>query len=316
MTLALIAMSHSPLLHEVKPTPHVMAEVEASFDAVRSFAADFDPDLVINLAPDHYNGFFYELMPPFCLGTSATSIGDFGSQAGPLDVPEDLGRQLAQHVMDGGVDISVSLRMEVDHGAVQPMEILYGDITAKPVIPIFVNAVAPPFVPMRRIRRLGELLGSWADAQSDKRILFIASGGLSHDPPVPRIESATGEQRAAILGAGRNLAPEAREAREQRTITTAKSFARGEAEIMDLAPEWDRELMQILSSGDLRKIDAWTPEWMQDIAGHSAHEVRTWLAGYAALGAAGSYDVKHTYYRPIREFIAGFGVTAAISTRR
>ena len=28
---------------------------------------------------------------------------------------------------------------------------------------------------------------------------------------------------------------------------------------------------------------------MARIAGNSAHEVRTWIAGYAALGTAGSY---------------------------
>jgi len=31
---------------------------------------------------------------------------------------------------------------------------------------------------------------------------------------------------------------------------------------------------------------------MTRIAGNSAHEVRTWIAGYAALGAAGSYTVQ------------------------
>ena len=48
---------------------------------------------------------------------------------------------------------------------------------------------------------------------------------------------------------------------------------------------------------------------MARIAGNSAHEVRTWIAGYAALGTAGSYTVRFSYYRPIRELIAGFGLT-------
>ena len=50
--------------------------------------------------------------------------------------------------------------------------------------------------------------------------------------------------------------------------------------------------------------DGWTR-----IAGNSAHEVRTWIAGYAALGAVGPYTVQYSYYRPIRELIAGFGLT-------
>ena len=50
---------------------------------------------------------------------------------------------------------------------------------------------------------------------------------------------------------------------------------------------------------------------MTEIAGNSSHEVRTWIAAYAALGAVGPYTVQYSYYRPIREYIAGFGVTAA-----
>ena len=52
-----------------------------------------------------------------------------------------------------------------------------------------------------------------------------------------------------------------------------------------------------------------TPTRWTSIAGHSAHEVRTWIAGYAALGAVGDYTVQFSYYRPIKEYIAGFGIT-------
>ena len=152
---ALVAMSHSPLLHHVQPSAEVKAEVEAGFEATRAFVKDFDPDLIINFAPDHYNGFFYNLMPPFCIGYEAIAIGDYDSQAGPLDVPYDLAQSMARSVIESGVDTAISLRMEIDHGAVQPMEIIYGDITAKPVIPVFINSVAPPFTPIARIRALG-----------------------------------------------------------------------------------------------------------------------------------------------------------------
>ena len=50
---------------------------------------------------------------------------------------------------------------------------------------------------------------------------------------------------------------------------------------------------------------------MTRIAGNSSHEVRTWIAAYAALGATGPYSVHYSYYRPIRELIAGFGLTTA-----
>lgn len=310
MTLALVSISHSPLLEFADLDQEVATELEEQFDTARRFVAEYDADLVVNFGPDHYNGFFYNLMPAFCVGYAATSIGDYGSQAGPLDVPADVARGLAEAVLAAEVDIAVSLQMEVDHGAVQPMEILYGDITAKPFIPVFLNSVAPPFTPLQRVRRLGEAIGTYL-AGLDRRVLLISSGGLSHDPPVPRIATATPEQRKMLLGENGTPTPEARAARQQRVIDTAAAFAAGTADIQELAPEWDRDLMRILASGDLTPLDSWTPEEMTRVAGNSSHEVRTWIAGYSALGAAGSYTVQHSYYRPIKELIAGFGLTTA-----
>jgi 2,3-dihydroxyphenylpropionate 1,2-dioxygenase len=312
MTLALVTMSHSPLLEYVNPPADVKAGVDAAFDAVRAFVADFDPDLVINIGPDHYNGFFYDIMPPFCIGYDAVGVGDFGTQAGPLNVASDTARALTEFLMQEGIDMTVSLRMEVDHGAVQPMEIIYGDFTAKPIVPIFINSVAPPFTPLKRIRELGEAIGRFArTALADQKVLLIGSGGLSHEPPVPQIATATPEVRATLLGGGRHLTPEARDARQQRVINAAKDFAAGINVVKPLAPEWDQELMRILASGDLSPIDSWTPDEMSEIAGNSSHEVRTWIAAYAALGAAGAYTVQYSFYKPIPEYIAGFGVTTA-----
>ena len=189
MTLALVLMSHSPLLELSQPPAELAADVETAFAAARKFIAEYDPELVVVFGPDHYNGFFYELMPQFCIGLAATSIGDFGSTPGPLDVPRDIAEGLAQAALDSGVDLAVSLRMEVDHGMVQPLEILFGGLTAVPVVPFFINSVAPPFTPVHRVRALGEALGRYLSGL-DKRVLLIGSGGLSHEPPVPTLETA------------------------------------------------------------------------------------------------------------------------------
>lgn len=308
MTLALLATSHSPLLEHAEVPQDVSEELEAAFAEARRFVQDFDPDVVVNLGPDHYNGFFYRLMPPFCIGYAATSIGDYGSQAGELNVPEELARDLAEAVIADGIDLAVSLDMEVDHGAVQPMEIVYGDITAKPFIPIFINSVAPPFTPLQRVRLLGESIGRHL-ATLDKKVLLIASGGLSHDPPVPRLATATADQRKMLLGQTGPLTPEARATRQQRVIDAARDFAAGKASIQDLAPDWDQEFLRILATGDLSPLDSWSPEEMTRIAGNSSHEVRSWIAAYAAMGTAGKYSVNYSYYRPIRELIAGFALT-------
>lgn len=71
MTQALLCMSHSPpLLDHANPPADTKTAVEAAFEQARTFVKDFDPELIVNFGPDHYNGFFYDLMPPFCLATT------------------------------------------------------------------------------------------------------------------------------------------------------------------------------------------------------------------------------------------------------
>jgi 2,3-dihydroxyphenylpropionate 1,2-dioxygenase len=310
MPAALVATSHSPLLTTADLPEHVAAPLAGALAEARAFALDFDPDLVVTFGPDHYNGFFYDVMPPFCVGLAATSVGDFGSQAGPLDVPEREARALSSAVLDAGLDIAVSLRMEVDHGAVQPLELLFGDIAGRPVVPVFINSVAPPFGPMSRVRLLGEAVGSHLRS-SDRRVLFIASGGLSHDPPVPTLATADDAARRVLLGQHLPVSTTARAAREERVRSTARAFAEGTADIADLAPEWDRELMRMLAARELTGFDHWDPDEMTRVAGNSSHEVRSWVTAFAALAQYGTYEVTQTFYRPIRELIAGFGVMTA-----
>lgn len=309
MSLSLVAMSHTPLLRRIDPGPEISGEVEGAFTAVRDFVREVDPELVITFGPDHYNGFFYDTMPPFCLGLGAFGLGDYGTPTGELDVPSALAEELAGYVQGEGVDLTVSRRMGVDHGAVQPLDVIFGGVDTLPTIPVFVNGVAAPFVPMSRIRALGEAIGRWADDRPE-RILLIASGGLSHDPPVPRWATAPPEVREGLLD-GRNPTPEARAAREQRVVDTALAFAEGEAGIQDLNPEWDREFMRICAAQDTAAFDAYEAGEMAAEAGNSSHEVRGWVAAFSALGATGRYEIGYEYYRPIRHFIAGFGVMTA-----
>jgi 2,3-dihydroxyphenylpropionate 1,2-dioxygenase len=303
-------MSHSPLLEHVNPPVEVKTAVEAALDQARQFVMGFNPDLVVNFGPDHYNGFFYDLMPPFCIGYEALGTGDYNSWEGPINVPTSISEELAQYVIDQDIDTAISRRMEVDHGAVQPMEIIYGRLDQTPLIPIFINSVARPFTKVSRVRKFGQAVGEYFK-NSDKKILFLGSGGLSHDPPVPQIATATPEQRA-LLTNGRNPTPEARAARETRTIAAAEAFVRGEADIMELNPEWDRAFLDICKSGQVAKFDSYNAEDMDAAAGHSSHEVRTWIAAYSALSACGPYEVTYEFYKPIKEYIAGFGVTTAV----
>jgi 2,3-dihydroxyphenylpropionate 1,2-dioxygenase len=304
-------MSHSPLMYVTEPAPGVRARVDKAFENARAFAQHFAPDLVLAFAPDHYNGFLYDVMPPFCVGATATSIGDYGTAAGPLRVDHEVAWILAQAALDADVDVALSEQMHVDHGVTQPLEILFGAIDAVPVIPVFINCLAVPLGPVRRARLLGRALGRAALAL-DRRVLFLGSGGLSHDPPVPSLRGAAPEVAATLISGGRNLTVEQRAARQDRVIEAGRAFAAGDADaIQPLNPEWDANFLAILTSGQLERFDEMSTDSFATQAGNSSHEARTSIAAYAALHAAGPYRVASSFYEPIPEWIAGFAITTA-----
>ncbi|WP_321846186.1 3-carboxyethylcatechol 2,3-dioxygenase [Paraburkholderia bannensis] len=309
MPIHLECLSHTPLHGYFDPHPDVVAEVERVGRAARARVEAFQPDLIVAFAPDHFNGFFYDVMPPFCIGARAQAIGDFKSLAGTLPVPEDLAYALAQSVLDADIDVALSYRMQVDHGCAQALEVLTGGLDRYPVIPVFINSVAPPMATLRRARLLGDAIGRFM-ARTGKRVLVVGSGGISHEPPVPELFDATPEIAERLI-AGRNPSEESRHARQARTVAAARAFTKGDSHLHPLNPEWDRAFLERLASGELTAVDGMTNAAITRDGGKSAHEIRTWVAAFGALAAYGPYCASLDYYRAIPEWIAGFAAMHA-----
>jgi 2,3-dihydroxyphenylpropionate 1,2-dioxygenase len=79
MAVQLICASHSPLMTTgIEESEHgVQAEFFRELDSCAAALHKFKPDLVVVFGPDHFNGFFYELMPAFCIGTAAEATKDW-----------------------------------------------------------------------------------------------------------------------------------------------------------------------------------------------------------------------------------------------
>jgi 2,3-dihydroxyphenylpropionate 1,2-dioxygenase len=303
-------MSHSPLLNLPGPPAELLSDINAQLARAREFVTEFDPELVVVFSPDHYNGFFYRTMPPFCIGTAASGVGDYGTHKGPLDVPAELATACATAVLEDDVDVAISAEMDVDHGTVQPLEALLGAATARPVIPVFINSVAAPLGPIRRVRALGAAIGKFL-MSVDKRVLLLGSGGLSHDPPVPTLATAPPAALDRIVR-GVPMSAEQRAARQTQVITAAADFAGGRSALAPLNPDWDRAFLEILDTNRLSAVDDWTNAEIARTAGNSAHEVRTWVAAFSALAGNGPYQIRQRYYRPAPELIAGFAIRTAV----
>ncbi|STU73113.1 2,3-dihydroxyphenylpropionate 1,2-dioxygenase [Klebsiella pneumoniae subsp. ozaenae] len=303
-------LSHTPLVGFVDPEQAVLDEVNRVIADARRRIAEFDPELVVLFAPDHYNGFFYDVMPPFCLGVGATAIGDFASAAGDLPVPAELAEALRprhpqQRYRPGGV---------VQHAGgpwLRPAAgVSAGGLDHVPVLPVFINGVAAPLPGFQRTRLLGEAMGRFLNTLN-KRVLILGSGGLSHQPPVPELAKADAHLRDRLLGGGKQLPPDERERRQQRVINAARRFTEDPHSLHPLNPVWDNRFMSLLEQGRLSELDAIGNDELSAMAGKSTHEIKTWVAAFAALSAFGRWRSEGRYYRPIPEWIAGFGSLSA-----
>ena len=315
MSAMLQCLSHSPLKGYVDPPDATVRAVAREIEKLSQEISAFDPEIIFLFGPDHYNGFFLDVMPQLCIGINANSVGDYKTSKGPLNVPQELAEQCAAFVVNQDIDLAVSYRMQIDHGVAQPLEELTGSLSRYPVIPLFINSVAPPLISFRRARQFGEAVGKFA-RRLDRRVLFIGSGGLSHNPPVPQMAGATPEI-AEFLIAGRNPTPEGRAARQQRTRDAATLFATGDSPLHPLNATWDETFISHLVNQNWPAIDAYENHAVSAEAGRSTHEVKTWVAANAAMHAAtqGKYKAEKRYYQPIPEWIAGFGIMAGHAQR-
>lgn len=310
MQVLTVGLSHSPLIGLNDPAPEVVAEVEEAVGKTRTAVLDFAPEIVIMFAPDHYNGFFYKTMPSFCLAREAHAVGDFTSAEGPLAVDAEAADILGRGVLERGVDLAFSGRMTVDHGFAQPLEVLFGGLDAVACVPIFINSVATPLGPMSRIRLLGEAVGQAAGELGKERVLFVASGGLSHDPPVPVLQGAPPPVANALIE-GTPPTPEQRKRGEDRVVKAGVEYAAGTSPRLPLNEEWDNRVLDLCAGGDVAGFDSWSVDDISREGGGSGHEIRSWVAAFAAMGACGEYEMDHRYYRAIPEWVAGFATATA-----
>jgi 2,3-dihydroxyphenylpropionate 1,2-dioxygenase len=265
------------------------------------------PDAVIVFAPDHFRSQFYENMPAFCIGVGELNgWGDWNTPVGPFPVQIPLARHILRALLRAGFDPSQSHRLRVDHGFTQPLDLLA--LTHVPIVPIIINAAAPPLPPLWRTHSLGLAVGAALRSfEGDLRVAIIGSGGLSHGPPSLSVESTDPADAVRVerMIAGRQFVLSDAAAREASLIATVDRYSGR------INPAWDRAILSALAAGDgatiARQLD---DDAIERDGGNGGQEIRTWIAAAAAAGDA-RMDI--LCYEPIPFFITGMGavVTSA-----
>ena len=318
MATHLVCASHSPILYLRPEKPPFEDALFRVLDERRRAVAAFDPEIAFVFGADHYAGFHLNAMPAFCVGRGAAeALDDVGGFPGPLDVDAEAGLGLLEHLRGEGFDPAQSLRMTVDHGFSQTMKTVLGALDAYACVPVFISAMTTPFLPFRRSRALGAAVGRYA-ATLGRRVLFLASGGLSHHPAryYPPIGEGSPEVEAWQMAgsAGGSFTDEEwfRQLHDMH-VEGARMLADGRRTRahVRLNPEIDRAFLDILASGDLAPLDGWEVGELFETAGIGFAEVHGWIAAVAANLACGGRPPAVDFYLDALEYAIGYGVVHA-----
>ncbi|WP_219893449.1 3-carboxyethylcatechol 2,3-dioxygenase [Aquisediminimonas profunda] len=315
MPAELICMGHGGLMNvEALLTPDELAAVKDEIGQARAAVHGFVPDLIIQFGNDHNSGFSLKLMPPFLVALRARTLGDFDTSQKVLAIDEVLARQLVRHLHAEGIDVATSYDALFDHGFTMALDKLFGDREHPPVIPVFTNCGGDLRPPLHRSLALGTAIGQFCASQfSHLNVLFVGSGGLSHDPPLPEFEKSSPSVQQRMIEGVEWTDSSLRE-RTERVTEAGREHGRGEGALRPLNPEWDREMLAYFGTADLEAVAAQDDLEIVEAGGRGASEIRNWLAAFAALRAyGGHYSVEHEFYRPLPSWITGFAIVHAAS---
>lgn len=313
MRSLLVATSHSPLTNiPGQAAPEDEQAIQSAIAEQKKRILDFKPNLIIQFGDDHNSGMSLALMPPFMIGLRAKALGDFNTSSGPMLIDEQAGRLLARSLHAGGVDVATAYKLILDHGFVWALDRLLDGVNTVPVVPVFINCGGDMRPPLHRCLALGQAVGAAARAGFvGRRVLFLASGGLSHDPPLPNFETSPPEVQERMIE-GTQWDADSLALRTDRVAAAGREHGAGDGDLQPLNPDWDRWVMAQLASGDLDALAALSDEEVVREGGRGGSEIRIWLAAFAAMQSAnGGYAASTDFYRAVPNLIVGFGAMHA-----
>jgi 2,3-dihydroxyphenylpropionate 1,2-dioxygenase len=272
------------------------------------------PDVMIAFLDDHFENHYRNLMPTLSIGVAAKHAGpaDYWLEALKLARKEDvacdegMAEFLLGRLVRNGFDVARMGSIEYGNNLMVPLTLIrpQNDIA---IIPVFINVFSPPIMTMARAYAFGEAVRDAVEAApGNARVAFLATGGLSHWPPVwgpkspqadaflKRMKRFQSEGRAVLQEDPKLLSDLAvYEIEMARTSTTPL-----------VNPKWDRAFLDALARGDKDYVRGLSYEEIEAEAGHGGHEVLNWSA---MMGAMGGMPAKVLNYEPVIEWICGMG---------
>ncbi len=296
-----VAASHTTLMNTMWDEVDHLDRAHAYRDALgaaRTQIESVGADVAVVIGPNHFRGFWLDLMPMFTIGVGeVVGAGEHGTPEGPQANDPELAQRLLSAVVAAGFDPAFSARLQVDHGITHSIQHLLP--AALPVVPVVVNCFAPPLPALGRCAALGEAIAVGLAADGlDRRVVVIASGGLSHQLPFPDWRQPRSDDDEYLVRSwldGRDNWADY-ETRRRQIVVAAPPV---------LNESFDASVLERLERGAMAELLELEADLVA-IAGNGANEIRNWIAMAAACGWAPGRSL---CYSPMPEWLTGMGVS-------
>lgn len=320
--VAAISMSHAPGASgwPDAPSPDMRQRLDTIHSEVACYLDAAKPDAIVALLDDHFENQFRNLMPTFAIAVAPSHSGPADHVMAAIGYDEkktipgvpEFGEALLAGMVAGGFDVARMGEIEYGNNLMTPLKLIRpaADLS---VLPVFTNVFSPPLTSMARAYAFGEALRRHIDCYpGELRVALLATGGLSHWPPVWTEDSpeddAFLQRMKQFQTEGRSVLAEDPEIFSDLAKYEVEMAAKNQYPLNCQHPlvdaDWDREIMDAFAHGDTGHLKALSYDEIQRRGGHGGHEILNWMI---VMGAMGGRPARAVGYEPVIEWICGMG---------
>jgi 2,3-dihydroxyphenylpropionate 1,2-dioxygenase len=281
---------------------------------------DARPDVIVAILDDHFENHFRNLLPSLGIGIAAAHHGPsdhlleflrFEEKKKIAGLP-DMAAALLVRLVAAEFDVARCGEVEYGNNLMVPLQLIRPQYDL-PIVPVFINVFTPPLISMKRAYAFGAALRTALEALPDKRrVAILATGGLSHWPPVWREDSPESDAFLQRMKRFQSMGREVLRDDCNLWIDLGKyeieMAERNQFPLNSTHPlmnaRWDQRFLTALRAGDVEYVCRLDTEEINREAGHGGLEVLNWAA---LMGAMRGRPAKVLEYEAVREWITGTG---------
>ena len=186
--VAVIASTHNPRIfwNRDRADKAEFDAMEATFRRVRDMLAQARPDIIVMVANDHFDNFFFDNLPTFAVATGPVAEGPFWYESEIMLLPRyrapvslGVARYILRNGIEQGIQFSQVHEFRIDHAFTLPLSYLRPEADLG-LVPIMTNAFGYPIAANRRWYELGQFLNrAIRDWPGRERIAVLGSFNLN-----------------------------------------------------------------------------------------------------------------------------------------